>query len=423
MIRLRPTGLKVYEDTPMKSTPQRHLRLLSICTAALLGIWSGCAQVTREPQPLPAMVRVPIASYPVFTDDLEYEGLDFSISQSLVYLRKIPPGRPLAFGDDAYPAAHVVRSLEVFQDLIQTRPSPETLNQLIRSRFIVYRSTGRDRAGEVLYTGYYEPVLTGSSEKSPEYPNPIFACPRDLLTIDLTAFSEKFEGEQLIGRLEDQKVVPYYDREDIDYRGVLSDTAQPLVWVKDSVDVFFLQIQGSGKVYVTNGDVVHVHYHMSNGRPYRSIGQLLIDEGKIPAAEMSMQAIRDYLKMHPEEIRRVLSYNPSYIFFKLEKDGPLGALETKLTPGRSIALDRRIFPPAALAYIVTQKPLISSAGQIDSWTACARFTLNQDTGGAIRGPGRADLFWGGGPYAEIAAGYMKHPGQLFFLILKPNMIS
>jgi membrane-bound lytic murein transglycosylase A len=423
MIGLRPTGLKLYEDTAVKSIGRHHPHLLSICLAALLGIWSGCAQVPRPPQPLPVMVRVPVAAYPLFTDDLEYEGLEFSISQSLDYLRKIPPDRSFDFGDDVYPASWLVRSLEVFQDLIQTRPSAGTLSQLIRSRFIVYRSTGRDRAGEVLYTGYYEPVLTGSSEKSPEYPVPIFSRPKDLLTIDLAAFSDKYEGQQLIGRLDDQKVVPYYDREDIDYRGVLADTAQPLVWVKDPVDVFFLHIQGSGKVYLTNGDVLHVHYQMSNGRPYRSIGQLLIDEGKIPAAEMSMQAIRAYLKMHPEEIRRVLSYNPSYVFFKLEKDGPLGALETKLTPGRSIALDRRIFPPAALAYTVTQKPLINSAGQIEAWTACARFTLNQDTGGAIRGPGRADLFWGSGPYAEIAAGYMRHPGELLFLILKPDAMS
>ncbi len=404
----------------MKSTRQRHLRLLPLCIAAWLAICTGCVEVTKEPQPVPAMVRVPDGLYPVFTDDLDYDGLDFGISESLVYLKKIAPDRPFDFGEDVYPASHVIRSLEVFRELIQTRPAAETLNQFIRSNFIVYRSTGRDGAGEVLYTGYYEPLLAGSSEKSPEYPCPIYAYPKDLLTIDLADFSEKFRGERIIGRLADQTVVPYYDRADIDYNGVLKDKAQTLAWVKDCVDVFFLHIQGSGKVYLTNGEVFNVHYHTSNGRPYRSIGQLLIDEGKIPVSEMSMQAIRDYLKAHPEDMRRVLSHNPSYIFFKLEEDGPLGAIGAKLTPGRSIALDRRLFPPAALAYIVIQKPLINSAGEIDLWTNCARFALNQDTGGAIRGPGRADLFWGNGPYAEIAAGYMKHAGQLFFLVLKPG---
>ena len=135
---------------------------------------------------------------------------------------------------------------------------------------------------------------------------------------------------------------------------------------------------------------------------------------------MSMQKIREYLRSHPEEAENILNYNPSYVFFKIEKDGPLGCLNVKLTPGRSIALDRRIFPLPALVFIETQKPLITADGQISSWTDFGRLVLSQDTGGAIRGPGRADLFWGNGPYAEIAAGHMQHPGRLYFLILKPG---
>jgi membrane-bound lytic murein transglycosylase A len=135
---------------------------------------------------------------------------------------------------------------------------------------------------------------------------------------------------------------------------------------------------------------------------------------------MSMQRIRSYLHEHPDEIETILSHNPSYVFFKLEPEGPLGYLNVKLAPGRSLALDRRIFPPAALAFIQTKKPIVDPAGQIDSWTNCERFVLNQDTGGAIRGPGRADLFWGNGPYAEIAAGHLAHKGKLYFLVLKPD---
>jgi membrane-bound lytic murein transglycosylase A len=166
--------------------------------------------------------------------------------------------------------------------------------------------------------------------------------------------------------------------------------------------------------------VLNVHYHGSNGRPYRSIGRLLIEEQKIPKEEMSMQKIRSYLQAHPQEMAAVLNHNPSYVFFKLESEGPLGYLNVLLTPGRSVALDRRLFPPAALAYIQTKKPVVNGAGQIDSWADCGRFVLNQDTGGAIRGPGRADLFWGNGPYAEIAAGHLAHIGKLYFLILKPD---
>ena len=133
-----------------------------------------------------------------------------------------------------------------------------------------------------------------------------------------------------------------------------------------------------------------------------------------------MQAIRSYLKANPSEIDAVLNYNPSYVFFKTEVDGPYGSLDVKLTPGRSIALDRRLFPAAALAFMETKLPLVTGAGEIQIWTDCYRFVLNQDTGGAIRGPDRADLFWGDGPYAELAAGHMQHVGRLYFLVLKPK---
>ena len=223
-----------------------------------------------------------------------------------------------------------------------------------------------------------------------------------------------------MGRLTEQTVVPYYERKEIDFENALEGKAEALVWVKDPVDIFFLQIQGSGKIYLDNGDVINVHYHTTNGRPYRSIGQLLIEEEKILKEEMSMQKIREYLREHPEEIENIFNYNPSYVFFKTEPDGPLGNINVKLTPGRSIALDRKIFPPAALAFIKTKKPLIDTAGNIIDWTDCSRFVLNQDTGGAIKGPGRADLFWGNGHYAEIAAGHLQHPGKLYFFILKPE---
>ncbi len=141
---------------------------------------------------------------------------------------------------------------------------------------------------------------------------------------------------------------------------------------------------------------------------------------KIEKSQMSMQKIRAYLHEHPEEVEAVLNYNPSYVFFKIEEDGPIGCLNVKLTPARSLAVDRRIFPLPALAFIETEKPLLNDIGEIHSWTDFARFVVSQDTGGAIRGPGRADLFWGNGRYAELAAGHMQHAGNLYFLILKPD---
>ncbi|MCP4574944.1 MAG: murein transglycosylase, partial [Deltaproteobacteria bacterium] len=186
------------------------------------------------------------------------------------------------------------------------------------------------------------------------------------------------------------------------------------------VDLFFLFFQGSGIIYLDAGKKINVHYHGSNGHPYRSIGRLLIDEGKIPKEEMSMQAIRHYLSNHPDEVEDILNYNPSYVFFQEEADGPFGCLGVKLTPGRSLALQRKLFPSAALVFIETQKPLADGNGEIQAWADFGRFVLNQDTGGAIVGPGRADLFWGNGEYAKLAAGYMQHEGRFHFLVLKPD---
>ena len=391
--------------------------LFAICCLIIV---IGCQTVPKEPAAEFPMERISAFSYPDFKDDLYYDGIAHSIDKSLSYLNKLPADREFQFGEDRYNTDHMIRSLEQFRDFIQTAPAVGELNKFIQSNYIVYQSVGRDSEGEVLFTGYYEPHLRGSSLPDPDYPHPIYGRPADLITIDLSRFSEKYEGQKILGRISEDTVLPYYDRRQIDTESVLGDRVEILAWVKDPVDIFFLHIQGSGKIYLQNGEVINVHYNTSNGRPYRSIGKLLIDEGKISREEMSMQKIRAYLEAHPQEIEPILNHNPSYIFFKVEPEGPLGFLNVKLTPGRSIALDHRLFPKAALAFAETAKPLVDAAGSIHSWSTFERFVLIQDTGGAIRGAGRADLFWGNGPYAEIAAGHMKHPGKLFFLILKPT---
>jgi membrane-bound lytic murein transglycosylase A len=396
--------------------------LCTMFTAAVIMVTVvifGCAPVSRKATKETAMEEVSSWSYPDFSDDLGYDGLEHSILQSLSYLNKIPADREFAFGEDRYKTDHIIQSLQQFLDFIEARPSTEELNEFIQANYRVYRSVGRDGWGEVLYTGYYEPHLRGSLTRTEEYQFPIYSKPDDLITIDLSLFNEKYDGQRIIGRYSEQTVIPYYQRSEIETGGALEGKAEVLAWVEDPVDVFFLQIQGSGKIYLDNGEVINVNYQTTNGQPYRSIGKLLIDEEKITVEEMSMQKIREYLHDHPEEMDAVLNYNPSYVFFQIEPEGPLGNINVKLTPGRSIALDRRIFPPAVLAFIQTEKPMVDSAGQIHSWLPFTRFALNQDTGGAITGPGRADLFWGNGPYAEIAAGHLKHPGELYFLVLKP----
>jgi membrane-bound lytic murein transglycosylase A len=361
-------------------------------------------------------------SYPRFTDDMGYDGLEHSIRQSIDYLQKFPPEKKFTFDRDQYPTSHMIKSLQNFLDFVRTNPSDKNLKKFIKSNFKVYKSVGKGWRKEVLFTGYYEPFLQGGLQKTEEYRYPILARPDDLLRIDLSAFSTKYEGEKIVGRYTQQTIVPYYDRREIEQEGVLEGKTEVLAWVKDPVDLFFLQIQGSGRIFLNSGQSLNVHYHETNGQPYHSIGKLLIEQEKIPKSEMSMQKIREYLRDHPEEVNDILNYNPSYVFFKTEEDGPLGFLEVKLTPGRSIAVDRRLFPLPALAFIKTQKPIIDGSGQITRWVDFSRFVVSQDTGGAIRGPGRSDLFWGNGMYAEIAAGHMQHKGNLYFLVLKPDAL-
>ena len=383
---------------------------------------SGCAPIKAPTvvETLPALVKLSPTAYPALSDDLNYEGLDNGIQMSLSYLKKVPRDRAFVFGMDSYPAAHLIRSLEVFKDFMQTGPSADRIKEMVRRDYLVYRAAGPSE--KVLFTGYYEPLLKGSLKETPLYRYPIYSRPDDLVTVDLSAFSAKYSGETLVGRYTGQTLVPYYDRKSIENREIFKNRPQALAWVSDPVDVFFLHIQGSGKILLDQGKTLNVHYHATNGHPYRSIGKVLIDQEKIPRSEISMQSIRAYLKAHPEEQEAILNANPSYVFFKTETDGPLGNLNVPLTPGRSIAVDKKIFPPAALVYIQTQKPVMTEAGKLGAWEEFGRFALNQDTGGAIIGPARADIFWGNGPYAELAAGHLQHRGDMYFLILKPEAL-
>ena len=380
-----PDFQKMHRLSPAKSRQNLYCCFIVVLMMATAFLLASCATFVEKASKDMVMIKISSYSYPKFSDDLDYDGLEHGIMQSLSYLRKIPQDRAFVFGQDRYDTNHMIRSLELFLEYIRKSPSRKEIKQFIKSNYRVYRSVGRDGRGEVLYTGYYEPHLRGSLYQRDEYQFPIYARPDDLISIDLSLFNEKYNGEKIVGRYTDQTVVPYYDRKDIDYENALGDNVEVLAWVKDPIDIFFLQIQGSGKVYLDNGEAINVHYHATNGRPYRSIGQLLIDENKIALEDMSMQKIRAYLQEHPEEIEVVFNYNPSYVFFKIEPGGPLGNINVPLTPGRSIALDRKLFPPAAIAFIITEKPFVDSAGNIDGWSDCSRFALNQDTGGAIQG--------------------------------------
>lgn len=402
--------------------PRRFPSLAALCLLIVASMLvAGCAVPAKPPpKPVSPLMLLPPEEVPDFCDDLSYEALAESATRSLAYLRRLPPNRRFEFGEQTFDTPHMIRSVETLLSLVETHPTCDRLSRNLRQRYHVYRAAGRPENGRVLFTGYYEPILMGSLRQSPLYAWPLYTRPSDLLTIDLKQFAERFADEQpLIGRLSDNRtVVPYYDRREIVEHNRLEGVADPLVWLNNRIDRFFLEIQGSGRIYLEGGGVLHAHYDGKNGRPYRSIGGVLLDSGKIPRGQVSMQSIRAYLEAHPDEMPEILYANPSFVFFKKEREGPLGALGVRLTPGRSLAVDRRLFPDAAPAFVHTLKPNLDGNGHITSWDPFGRFVFCQDTGGAIRGPGRADLFWGSGPYAEIAAGHLQHPGDLYLLVLK-----
>lgn len=382
---------------------------------------SGCGLVQKPPVATKTpLTRLTVKQYPDFSDGFFLDNLSYGIDKSLEYLFRIPDERKFSFGEDTYSTVHLIRSLAVLRDFVSTRPGPAAINRFIAQRYRVYRSIGGPESGQVLFTGYYEPHLKGRLTPDARFRYPVYAMPKDLMVIDLSPFAEEFKGKRIIGRQQGDTVVPYPDRQAIETDNDFASKALPIAWVDDRVDLFFLQIQGSGRIYLANGEFLRVHYHGANGRPYRSIGRLLIDKGKIPAEKMSMQRLKAYLHDHPTEVDAILNHNPSYVFFKTETSGPIGAIGVDLTPVRSVAVDRRVFPMAAPVFLQTKIPVVDGNGHIDRWIDFSAFALNQDTGGAIRGPGRVDIFWGNGPYAQIAAGHLQHEGNFYVLILNPD---
>lgn len=375
-------------------------------------ILSGCYPLVHKDAIGPEETLKPVRFFlPSFHDDMDRDSLAVAIRRNLEYLHRLPPETVFHYGQDGFTSRQVRESEEAFLDLLSKGLDEERLNEEISKNFRVYRVNS-----PVLFTGYYEPLYEGSLAPDETFKYPLYRQPDDLIKVDLSPFSDKFKGESIIARIEENRILPYYSRSEIESQRVLEGKGLEIAWLKDPLDVAFLHIQGSGRLRLPDGREPAFHYQASNGRPYRSIGRYLIERGWVPREEMSMQAIRKYLTEHPNTLDEVLNQNPSYVFFSQEENGPMGSLGVPLTPGRSIALDPKVFPRAALGFMVCRKPVVNDQGNITGWTEFSRFILNQDSGGAIKGTGRADLFWGSGSYAELAAGHMQHEGDLYILL-------
>ena len=394
-------------------------RIVLIFAVALSTVASivGCYPVLKEEAIRPEEALRQIRFFPPkFRDDMDRDSLILAIRRNLDYLNRLGPETVFHYGPHDFTSQQVRESQEAFLDLLSKDLDASELSSEIMKKFRVYQATGRVGDRQVLFTGYYEPIYEGSMAPDETFRYPLYRPPDDLVRIDLSLFSEKFKGDNIIARIEGKKVLPYYSRYQIEAERVLEGKDLEIAWLKNPLDVAFLHIQGSGRLRLPDGRELLVHYQASNGRPYRSIGRYMIERGFLERDKMSMQAIRRYLTENPAVLDEVLNHNPSYIFFRQVENGPSGSLGVLLTPGRSVALDSKIFPKGALGFISCQKPTVTDQGDIIGWTQFSRFVLNQDTGGAIRGAGRADIFWGSGSYAELAAGHLKHDGDLYILI-------
>jgi membrane-bound lytic murein transglycosylase A len=387
--------------------------------AAALALLSACRTVPPPPEPAPAttaeraLEELAPEAFPAFGDDLDYAGLEEALGRSAAHLARVAaadPGRTLAFGKERVPVQRVQATLARFRELALARPSPADLAAALRREFRVFRSVG-DGRGTVLFTGYYLPELRGSLARRGRYAVPLHRAPDDLVLVRAKDFAQL--DADLIGRVEAGRLVPYPTRAEIG-RGALDRKGADLCYVDSAVDAFFAEIQGSGVVRFEDGTSRVVTYAGKNGHRYAAVGAELVRRRALAKEEVSMQAIKAWLRANPSEQAALLATNPSYVFFRFA-EAPTGALGVPVTPDRTIAADARVFPKGALAFVETERP-VDAAGE--AMRPFSRFVLDQDAGGAIRTSARVDLYLGSGAYAENAAGRMRQPGRLFYLLLR-----
>jgi membrane-bound lytic murein transglycosylase A len=372
----------------------------------------GCrGPIPRSPlQPLSSvitggqgfLVRLDSSQIPSLVDDSSLPELSQAVKKSAGYFRTLPSSRQFYLGSDIYSASEMADSLDTFLTLLELDQMDRT--EILKRDFNVYSSVGSDQEGTVVFSSYYEHSLRASLQKSQRYCYPLYGRPPDL-------------EETLVGS--SKKVVrvvggsrrPYFTRKEIDSDHVLNGKGLEIAWAEDPVEIFFLQVQGSGWLLLPNGERLRVRYAGNNGHPYQSVGGAMIERGILPREKFSRKAMIDYLASHLDDRQNILNMNPRYIFFKTDR-GPTspwayGSLGLPLTPGRSVAMDPAVFPPGALAWIETQGK-----------SKIRRFVVNQDEGGAIKGPARVDYFVGSGEDAEKFAIGFWEKGRFFFLVKK-----
>jgi membrane-bound lytic murein transglycosylase A len=400
---------------PRVRSPLRRLAPVALCAAL-----AACAgEPPTPPAPPEPQLELALTSFERLdgwpTDDPRGALDAFRISCASLSREDAgaPMGRDPAYGltGDWQPACDAAESSAYLG-------SAERARNFFEDWFFPYLlSDAGDPEG--LFTGYYEPQLFGSWHYGGRYTVPLHLAPDDLLRIDLGRFNPDLAGYSISGRIQGNQFVPYYSRGEIE-GGVLDGRGLELLWVDDRVDKFFLQIQGSGQVVLEDGRLIRVGYAGQNGHPYRAIGRDLIEIGALSPEQVSMQSIRAWLEANPGAARAIMHRNRSYVFFQENPelgpdDGPIGAQGLPLTAGRSLAVDLRFIPLGAPVWLDTTAPFP------DGEAPLRRLMIAQDTGGAIKGVVRGDVFWGAGPLAEAVAGRMKSTGR-YAVLLPRSMI-
>ncbi len=392
---------------------------LAALLALPLALTLASCRTVKPPEPEPArtadraLVELAPQDFPAFADDLDYAGLEDALGRSAAWLARVAaadPGRTFAFGRERVPIQKVQATLARFREIALARPSPQVLQETLRREFRVFRSAG-DGKGAMLVTGYYLPEMRGSMTREGPYQVPLHRAPDDLVLVRGKDFPQ-LEGD-LVGRVEDGRLVPYPTRAEIS-GGALTGRNAELCYVDSAVDAFFVEIQGSGVVRFPDGTSRVVTYAGKNGHRYAAVGAELVRRGALAKEDVSMQAIRAWLRANPAEQDALLARNPSYVFFRFA-DAPTGSLGVPVTADRTVAADARVFPKGALAFLESERP-VDAVGTV--MRPFSRFVLDQDAGGAIRTSARLDLYLGSGAYAENAAGRMRQPGRLHYLLLR-----
>ena len=372
----------------------------------------------------PALRPVPEEELPSFIESFKGRAsLIRAARKSIKYLQTLPPSRTLRVADRDYAPQALIDSAKALIAIAQSARGAADFDARVRAAFDVFESAGSDGKGRVIFSSYYEPVLRASLKRSSAYPYPLYKRPKDMVEVDLGSFDRKYGDATLLGRVgKDKRVTPYFTRDQIDRRKALAGKGAEVAWLKDRFDALDLHIQGSGILTLPSGKQVLAKYAATNERPFASVGLLLVRAGVFSRDEITHEKLRDYLRANPETEGWILAQNPRYTFFELAplpKDGePFGAVDQSLVPARSIAIDPSVIPLGALTFFTVPAPQADKDGRLLGVFPSARFAFAMDAGGAIKGPGRVDIYAGHGPQAVTTARHQWAEGRLYVLVKK-----